>query len=170
MAAPSGEFNRSVLVQIANNTENKLFTSPATYIYSGYIYSKPTPLINPGMKGEALFVRTSGTARGSVGVLTYTFGHTQVSLLFSNPYDYNLYSTFFALYIPYEPEQTDENLYYKMYYELVPSCNFAKITLDSGIGEISVCGGNVVITATINAMNDSSISIVIRDKDCAGKD
>ncbi|XP_078054098.1 DELTA-actitoxin-Aas1a-like isoform X2 [Mustelus asterias] len=163
MAEPSGEFNRSVLVEIANNTENRFFTSPETYIYSGYTYSLPTSLINPGRKGDALFVRTSGTARGSVGVLTYTFDSHQFSLLFSNPYDYNLYSTFWALYIPIVPELTDENLYYKMYYELAPSEFFSKISLASGSGEIFASGGNVVIAATAKASGNSSISLAIRD-------
>ncbi|GCB68429.1 hypothetical protein scyTo_0015219 [Scyliorhinus torazame] len=163
MAALSDEFNRSVFVEITNNTENKFFATPATYIFSGYVFTLPTPLINPGRRGEALFVRTAGTARGSVGVLTYTFGRDQFSLLFSNPYDYNLYSMICALYAPVVPEATDENLYYKMYYELAPSEFFAKLTLNSGTGELSVRGGNVVIGATMNAKGSSSISIVIRD-------
>ncbi|XP_043572918.1 DELTA-actitoxin-Aeq1c-like isoform X1 [Chiloscyllium plagiosum] len=159
MAATSDEFNRAVDVEISNNTENQFFTSPAVYIYSGYIYNLPTPLINPGKKGDALFVRTSGTACGSVGVLTYAFGHTQFSLLFSNPYDYNLYSTVFAVYIPIEPELTDENLYYKMYYELEPSSYFAKAELSSGSEQIYVSGGNVVISATVTKTGNCSITI-----------
>ncbi|XP_067913750.1 hydra actinoporin-like toxin 5 [Heterodontus francisci] len=163
MAAPQGEFNRSVQVEITNNTENQFFTSPVTYIYSGYIHSSPTPLINPGKKGDALFVRTSGTARGSVGVLTYAFGRTQFSLLFSNPYDYNLYRTVLALYIPYEPEPTDGNLYDKMYYDLAPSESFDKVELDSGTGKIFVRGGNVVVSAITEKMENCIIDIDIRD-------
>ncbi|XP_048468040.1 uncharacterized protein LOC109915657 [Rhincodon typus] len=129
-----------------------------TYIYSDYIYNSPTPLIYLRKKGDALFVKTSGMARGSVGVLTYAFGYTQFSLLFSNPYDYNLYSTVLALYIPIEPEMTDEKLYYKMYYELEPSCCFARVELGSGTQQTLVRGGNGAISATVTKMGNCSIS------------
>ncbi|XP_048409422.1 DELTA-sagatoxin-Srs1a-like [Stegostoma tigrinum] len=159
MAATLDQFVRGVHVEIVNNCENQLFTSPACYIYSGYIYNLPTPLIHPGKKGDALFVKTSGTARGSVGVLTYAFGYTQFSLLFSNPFDYNLYSTVFALYIPNEPEMTDEKLYYKLYYELEPSSCFARVELRSETQQINVIGGNVAISATVTKTGHCSIRI-----------
>ncbi|XP_078276708.1 uncharacterized protein LOC144605399 [Rhinoraja longicauda] len=163
MAELASEFDRSVEIEITNHSENQFLTTPATYIYSGYIASLPTPLINPGKKGNAIFTRTASTARGSVGVLTYTFGRTQISMLFSNPYDYNLYPIVFALYIPPLPELTDENLYYRMYFELSPSESFAKAELSSGTQKISVTGGNLVISATVKKMENALIDVVITD-------
>ncbi|XP_032898237.1 DELTA-thalatoxin-Avl1a-like [Amblyraja radiata] len=155
--------DRSVEIQIMNNSENQFLTTPAVYIYSGYIANLPTPVINPGKKGNAVFTKTASTARGSVGVLTYSFGRTQISMLFSNPYDYNLYSMVFALYIPPLPELTDENLYYRMYSELSPSESFAKAELSSGTQKLSVNGGNLVISATVKKMDNSLIHVVITD-------
>ncbi|XP_059828689.1 hydra actinoporin-like toxin 1 [Hypanus sabinus] len=163
MAEVTSNFTRSVEIQIINNSENQNLTCPAVYLSSGFIATLPTPIIHPGQKGNAVFVRTSGTARGSVGVLTYGFGQTQISMLFSNPYDYNLYPMVSALYIPPAPELTDESLFNKMYYELPQSENFAKAELRTGSAKISVTGGNLVISATIKKMEKSLIDVVIRD-------
>ncbi|XP_072108051.1 uncharacterized protein [Mobula birostris] len=163
MAELTSDFTRSVEIQIVNNSENQNLSCPAVYLYSGFTATSPTPIIQPGHKGNAVFVRTSRTARGSVGVLTYGFGQTQISMLFSNPYDYHLYPMVSALYIPPVPELTDESLYEKMYYELSQSEHFAKAELGTGSAKISVTGGNLVISATIKKMETSLIDVVIRD-------
>ncbi|XP_067863904.1 DELTA-thalatoxin-Avl1a-like isoform X2 [Heptranchias perlo] len=154
---------RTVEVQIENNSKDKILTEAATYNYSGHVYNPAPPIISPGGKGDATFVKTKGAARGSVGILTYRFGDNQFSLMFSNPYDYNLYSIVFALYIPDRPVITDKSLYKKMYSQLTPKINFAKEVLSPRSETISVSGGGLIVSATMSNEAHSIIKVDVRD-------
>ncbi|XP_067863903.1 DELTA-actitoxin-Aeq1a-like isoform X1 [Heptranchias perlo] len=170
---------RTVEVQIENNSKDKILTEaapqdrslrnstshilPMTYNYSGHVYNPAPPIISPGGKGDATFVKTKGAARGSVGILTYRFGDNQFSLMFSNPYDYNLYSIVFALYIPDRPVITDKSLYKKMYSQLTPKINFAKEVLSPRSETISVSGGGLIVSATMSNEAHSIIKVDVRD-------
>lgn len=69
------------------------------------------------------FSKTSGKTCGAVGVLTYDLFERQsncakekVAIMFSVPYDYNMYKNWAALGIYDQDKNADENLYKEMYY------------------------------------------------------
>ncbi|KAL6478454.1 hypothetical protein MHYP_G00142890 [Metynnis hypsauchen] len=113
---------RNVTIEITNHSNNFTLTNPRTYTYSGYCYHPPQPTIGKMMREACSFSKTSHTACGSVGVLTYQILSNEgkhvgdLAIMFSVPYDYNQYENMFALGI-YEPNKAcDKNLYTEMYY------------------------------------------------------
>lgn len=69
------------------------------------------------------FTKTSAKASGAVGVLTYDLfernsgkAREKVAIMFSVPYDYNMYKNWLALGIYGEDKEVDEGLYKEMYY------------------------------------------------------
>ncbi|XP_028928675.1 DELTA-thalatoxin-Avl1a-like [Ornithorhynchus anatinus] len=90
---------RCVGIEVTNRTDKELH-SARTYCFSGHTHLPPGPVVRPGTKENCVFVKTSGTARGSVGLLVYKIGgDLNLAILFSNPYDYNLYYVEFAVAI-----------------------------------------------------------------------
>lgn len=82
----------------------------------------PTKL-GPSECGSALFSKTGGTARGSVGVFTYDLYDTaadraekKIAVLFSVPFDYGLYSNWYAVGVFDRETNCDSALYRKMYH------------------------------------------------------
>ncbi|XP_060701162.1 DELTA-thalatoxin-Avl1a-like [Hemiscyllium ocellatum] len=153
---------RCVAVEITNKSSYPL-TEPVTYHYSGRLSSPPSPSINPGESGICVFIKTPYTACGTVGVLTYKFSNTQISLLVSNPYDYSKYSIEYALYVPDRTIATDNNLYTQMYNELTESPNFTKTSLGKGNASLNIRRGNVVISATMSNEKKAIVKVDIRD-------
>ncbi|XP_038676898.1 DELTA-sagatoxin-Srs1a-like [Scyliorhinus canicula] len=154
---------RTVEILIQNNSKSKVLTDAATFNYSGHLYNPPPPVISPGEKGDAMFIKTRGAARGSVGILTFKYGSNQFSVLFSNPFDYNIFSIEYALYISGVSEQTDKYLYRKMYSQMKPQKNYAKEVLSARTRAISVSGGGLVVSATMSNESHSIIKIDVRD-------
>ena len=69
------------------------------------------------------FIKTRGAAAGSVGVLTYETKKVQgknteevLAIMFSVPYDYNLYNNWFAVGIYGHGRTCDRGLFNDMYY------------------------------------------------------
>lgn len=69
------------------------------------------------------FSKTSGKASGTVGVLTYDLLKRQsdhaketLAIMFSVPYDYNLYKNWVAVGIYEQGKECNESLYKEMYY------------------------------------------------------
>ena len=66
---------------------------------------KPLPFeINPVTRDNAVFAKTGNTARGSIGVFTYDLSLNgsdstkKMAIMFSVPYDFNLYSNWHAVW------------------------------------------------------------------------
>lgn len=79
--------------------------------------------LGPSESGNALFSKTGGTARGSVGVFTYDLydhdtktAHKKIAVMFSVPFDYGLYSNWYAVGVFNRHTNCDYDLYCKMYY------------------------------------------------------
>ncbi|XP_029997741.1 DELTA-sagatoxin-Srs1a-like [Sphaeramia orbicularis] len=116
--------NRQCSVEITNNCSKYVLSKPSVHIVSGFCADPLPPLINPWSSGNALFAKTPNTACGSVGVFTYDLvDHVKkettmkIAVMFSVPYDFNLYSNWFAVGIFDKYTVCNYELYYKMYYD-----------------------------------------------------
>ncbi|XP_033501544.1 uncharacterized protein LOC117268903 [Epinephelus lanceolatus] len=104
-------------IEITNKSSNYTLCNP-----SGYCAKPLPPSIDPTSSGNALFTKTANAARGAVGVFTYDLldkstkeSTEKIAVMFSVPYDYNLYSNWYALGIFEKSKECDHNLYYHMY-------------------------------------------------------
>lgn len=92
------------------------------HIESGGCEVPLPPMLAPCSSGIALFNKTDCSARGTVGVFTYDLLNlamndcTQIlTVMFSVPYDRNLYSNWFAVGIADRGRDCDSDLYNEMY-------------------------------------------------------
>ncbi|KAK2833952.1 hypothetical protein Q5P01_017841 [Channa striata] len=116
--------HRQCTIEIENNSYDYTLMTPRIYTYSGSC-EKPLPaVIGVSSSGGALFVKTPHTACGSVGVFTYDLYHHpskqnrgKMAVMFSNPYDFNLYWNWFAVGVFDISKQCDYDLYKEMYYD-----------------------------------------------------
>ena len=84
---------------------------------------KTLPLeLAPGTNDDAVFVKTPHTARGTVGVFTYDLSLSgsvpteKMAAMFSVPFDFSLYSNWFAVGVFSSNKNCNYDLYYEMYY------------------------------------------------------
>lgn len=93
------------------------------YLNSGNCHSPPQPTVRPLKTEVCNFSKTSAKASGAVGVLTYDLfernskgAKESIAIMFSVPYDYNLYQNWVAVGIYDKDKECDESLYKEMYY------------------------------------------------------
>ncbi|CAL8381812.1 unnamed protein product [Arctogadus glacialis] len=114
---------------------------------------KPLPFeINPATSGNAVFAKTGNTARGSIGVFTYDLSLNgsdstkKMAVMFSVPYDFNLYSNWHAVGVFDSNKICDHELYSEMYYK--NNSNFVRGKAADGIVEYK--HRDVVIMASMS--------------------
>lgn len=96
---------------------------PRVHLKSGNCHSPPQPIVRP-MKTEVCnFSKSSGSTSGAVGLLTYDVirkgsqkAKEKIAIMFSVPYDYNLYKNWAAVGIYDQGRESNEDLYKEMYY------------------------------------------------------
>ncbi|XP_039365672.1 DELTA-actitoxin-Aeq1c-like isoform X2 [Mauremys reevesii] len=163
------DVGRCVGIQITNNTRDVTLEYPRTYCFSGRARTDPVPQIPPGSSGSCLFVKTSYTARGSVGVLSYESDAFTLAIMFSNPFDRILYNTEFAieLFAGRKHFESMENLYHYMYSQgpLYKCESYRKVKLEVLDGQLEVTNEKIQVKATMSNQNKSIIKIQIEQKD-----
>ncbi|XP_067399130.1 DELTA-thalatoxin-Avl1a-like [Emydura macquarii macquarii] len=157
---------RCVGIQITNNTENVTLEKPRFYCFSGHVKNDPEPQIPPGSSESCVFEKTSYTARGSVGVLSYESDAFTLAIMFSNPYDRNIYYSEFALELfPGRKHfESMERLYQYMYSDGPPfKCeSFRRMELtDTQKGELNVSNEEIQVKVTISNGNKAIIKVQI---------
>ncbi|XP_067426472.1 DELTA-actitoxin-Aas1a-like [Thunnus thynnus] len=119
-----GNTHRQCSIEVENKTSKYTLCNPRWYTYSGFCKTPFPPTLDPSKSGSALFIKTPQTASGSVGVFTYDLlnGSTnqndgKIAVMFSNPFDFNLYSNSYAVGVFDMAKKCDCGLYKEMYYD-----------------------------------------------------
>nr|XP_055049288.1 uncharacterized protein LOC129434378 isoform X1 [Misgurnus anguillicaudatus]XP_055049289.1 uncharacterized protein LOC129434378 isoform X1 [Misgurnus anguillicaudatus] len=159
--------NRNCTIQIANMSEVYSLNNAKVYTYSGYCCDPPQPTISSNKIDVCAFTKTANTACGAVGVLTYDLFHTKnqecterMAIMFSVPYDYNLYSNYFGIGGFKMDHECNEALYNHMYYG--NDSNFIRAIAD--VAGITYKTSRVEIRATMSNVGKAIIKLEIHDK------
>ncbi|XP_078053905.1 uncharacterized protein LOC144479174 [Mustelus asterias] len=151
-------------IEITNGSKHFDLTSAATYAECGVAQSPPPPTIQKDKKGTCVFIKTPFSLYGCAGVLSYTLGDHQISLLFSNPFDCFKYDTEFSLHIPDTKTTTNRDLYNKMYTQLHESSSFTKAAIGRGNSALQLNKDGMEISATMsNVHHKAIIKLEVRD-------
>uniref|UniRef100_A0A3P9III1 Actinoporin-like protein n=1 Tax=Oryzias latipes TaxID=8090 RepID=A0A3P9III1_ORYLA len=155
---------RSVIVEITNLTNN---------YYSFFCtmsYNPPQPSVHPLKTEVCTFTKSSASATGSVGVLTYElFERTQkdhietLAIMFSVPWDYNLYKNWFAVGIHKKGRNCDKDLFKQMYYE--KECEHGFIRAEATGSGINYVGDYLDIKATMCPMGNAIMKVEVWDNE-----
>ncbi|KAM3597591.1 uncharacterized protein V6R79_006599 [Siganus canaliculatus] len=113
--------HRQCTIELKNESTYPL-CSPSVFIVSGICEDPLPPFLRPSESGSVLFKKTPNSPRGAVGVLTYHLLSTsgelmeeKMAVMFSNPFDFNLYSNWFAVGFFDKSRVCDSSLYEEMY-------------------------------------------------------
>ncbi|KAG8006706.1 Bryoporin [Nibea albiflora] len=114
--------HRQCSVEVTNKCSNYDLCDPGVYSESGFCVETLPLTLDPSSSGNALFTKTPHTARGAVGVFTYDLhdkstkeSTEKIAVMFSVPYDYNLYSNWYAVGIFDKSTECNHDLYHQMY-------------------------------------------------------
>ncbi|XP_055049404.2 DELTA-sagatoxin-Srs1a-like [Misgurnus anguillicaudatus] len=160
---------RNCTIEINNMSDIYNLVSPKIYTYSGYCCHPPQPTISTKNTGGCAFTKTAFTACGAVGILTYDLFHMEnqtcterIAILFSVPYDYNIYENFFGIGVFTTDRECNEALYNEMYYESSPSFTRGK----AKESRITYKAQRVELRATMSNAGKAIIKLEIHDKLC----
>lgn len=148
--------DREIAIAISNFTSDNKLKDPKYYIESGKIVDAALTVDT----GKAEFVsasKTSGAATGSVAVITYQISHTsyRLAILWSVPFDYNLYENVFNFKIVDAGTATDVNLYNDMYNGAAKATDGAYKVTDKGFKVKGTMGTGGQATLNISFKTDS---------------
>jgi len=104
------------------NVQGSQLVNPRFYLKSGMAAAVPPFEVNTGETSLKLFVKKDWTLTGSVGVVTYDIVGTdhKVAILWSVPFDWNLYDVWFNVKVYPQDYPTAKHMYDQMYYYAGP--------------------------------------------------
>ncbi|XP_032431041.1 DELTA-actitoxin-Ate1a-like [Xiphophorus hellerii] len=159
---------RNVTIEITNLSNNYCLVNPKVFLDNGSVHSPPQPTVRPQKTEVCNFSKDCGKATGAVGVLTYElFGRSAnsakeiIAIMFSVPYDYNMYKNWVAVGIYNVGKECNANLYKEMYYNKEQTGFVRQESNGSGI---IFEGSNVDIRATMSPMGRAILKVEIWDK------
>lgn len=140
---------------------------PRVYLESGSCHSPPQPIVRPQKTEVCNFSKSSAATSGAVGVLTYDVfkkGHKsateKIAIMFSVPYDYNLYKNWVAVGIYELGRECNEDLYKEMYYK-----NQSSFKREEAKGScISYSGGELEVLCTMSPMGRAIMKVELLDQ------
>uniref|UniRef100_A0A3P9IIE5 Bryoporin n=1 Tax=Oryzias latipes TaxID=8090 RepID=A0A3P9IIE5_ORYLA len=159
--------NRNCTIEIINVSSHCLI-NPKVYMSSGFCYHPPQPTIRTTMTEVCSFTKDDHTATGAVGLLTYDLLHMQsrvcsqrMAIMFSVPFDYNLYKNRLAVGVVDPSTACDKHLYKQMY-DGKDLGSFAR-------SDANGCGlehraTSVDLRATMSAVGKAIVKVELYDK------
>ncbi|KAL3065176.1 hypothetical protein OYC64_015371 [Pagothenia borchgrevinki] len=146
--------HRQCDIKIVNECTTYTLCNPRTYTSSGSCATPLPPTVAPLKSGNAVFKKTPHAATGTVGVFTYDLLNNRtnrtaekIAVMFSVPYDFNLYSNWYAVGVFNKSKECDYDLYCEMYYNTDITFVRGKA---SGNNVLTCNGKQVTIMATMS--------------------
>uniref|UniRef100_A0A671WM40 Uncharacterized protein n=1 Tax=Sparus aurata TaxID=8175 RepID=A0A671WM40_SPAAU len=139
------------------------------HLVSGFC-ARPLPLkIKPGYcycsSGSALFSKTAGAARGAAAVFSYDLYNKstgrsdgRIAVMFSVPFDFNLYSSWYAVGVFDKSTTCDSDLYNQMY-----NSTGHMFTRAAAGHRLDHDSDQVSITALMTISSQTILSLQVRD-------
>ncbi|XP_064815477.1 DELTA-sagatoxin-Srs1a-like [Oncorhynchus masou masou] len=158
--------NRNCTIETTNYCSSHVLVNPKVHMHSGYNLSPLEPTVGPSKRDVSTFTKTAGTARGAVGVFTYELFNPSnnndteiIAVMFSVPFDYNLYSNWFAVGIFNNCKLCDQTLYHEMYNSVE-----RKFVRGEGDGSsITYKGDHVTIKASMSCGSSAVMKVEVCD-------
>uniref|UniRef100_A0A3Q1EUM1 Bryoporin-like n=1 Tax=Acanthochromis polyacanthus TaxID=80966 RepID=A0A3Q1EUM1_9TELE len=159
--------HRQCSFTITNMSSQYTLSEPSHYTISGRCDEKLPLLVPPCSSGDAKFVKTANSARGAVGVFTYTL-HNQytkrttgkMAVMFSVPFDYSLYFNWYGLGIFDKSTECNKELFDLMYdNKIVSTFSTGKASGPS----LTYKKDQVTITASMSDQSKSVIKVLVKD-------
>ncbi|KAM6966516.1 uncharacterized protein LKV04_018980 [Tautogolabrus adspersus] len=160
--------NRNCTIEITNVSSSYCLINPKVYMSSGFSHHPPQPTIRVSKTEVCSFIKDDNTATGAVGLLTYDLFHMQsqvcserMAIMFSVPYDHNLYKNRLAVGVVEQSHACDKHLYDQMY-DGKDQSNFTR-------SEKSGCGllykaTYVDLRATMSSIGKAIVKLELYDK------
>ncbi|XP_026171019.1 DELTA-stichotoxin-Hcr4a-like [Mastacembelus armatus] len=166
--AASLKSRRNVTIEITNLTSNYCLMDPKVFLESGNCHSPPQPTVRPLKTEVCIFSKSSAKATGTVGVLTYDLFERQsnsptetVAIMFSVPYDYNMYKNWVAVGLYGLGKECNESLYKEMYYNKEQRGFVRDEAKGSGL---TYEGAKLDIKVTMSPMGRAIMKVEVWDK------
>ncbi|GAB0202067.1 hypothetical protein GRJ2_002672300 [Grus japonensis] len=162
---------RSVEIQIDNKTQDVTLHNPRSYCFSGFSSMPPSPRIPPGITDSCQFTNSVMHFRGCVGVLVYEADTFTLAILFSNPFDYNIFYVELAMEISLHKAHRGnlEDIYNRMYSGIPASTDKGTMLHRVKLGvcqePVMVSTGHVKVTATMSNAAKSIIRVIVENQD-----
>ncbi|XP_076151975.1 uncharacterized protein LOC143135131 [Alosa pseudoharengus] len=144
--------HRQCNIEIENTSIFTLY-NPRSYCNSEFCAAPLPPRLGPSETGSACFSKNPNAACGAVAVFTYDIYEKskdrsigKIAVIFSNPYDFNLYSNWYAVGVFNMKKPCDYELYKEMYYG--SQTTFVRGQASSG--SLTHRGSSVTITANMS--------------------
>ncbi|XP_069579465.1 DELTA-stichotoxin-Hmg2b-like [Brachyistius frenatus] len=159
---------RNVTIEITNLTNDYCLIDPKVFLENGNCHSPPQPTVRPLKTEVCIFSKSSSKATGAVGVLTYDLyerhrkrADEKIVIMFSVPYDSNMYKNWFAVGIYNKDKECDEKLYKEMYYNKE---QHGFVRAEANGSGITFEGNKQDVKATMSPLGRSIMKVELWDK------
>ncbi|CAL8302943.1 unnamed protein product [Merluccius merluccius] len=160
--------NRNCTVEITNVSSMYCLINPKVFMSSGFSFHPPQPTIRPAMMEVCSFDKDDNSATGAVGLLTYDLFHMhnrtcneRAAIMFSVPFDYNIYKNKLAVGVMAVTRACDEKLYEEMYGGKNPGACASADANGSGLHHAAT---NVELRATMSTTGKAIVKVELYDK------
>lgn len=135
---------------------------------SGFSQHPPQPTVHSAEPVVCSFIKDDHTATGAVGLLTYDLFHKasrvcskRIAIMFSVPYDRNLYKNLLAVGVFDQSQACDKRLYQQMYDGKDTSC----FKRSEGSGScLEYEAEYVTLKATMSSIGNAIVKVELFDK------
>ncbi|KAL2101276.1 hypothetical protein ACEWY4_003037 [Coilia grayii] len=160
--------NRNCTVEITNVSSSYCLINPKVFMSSGFCFHPPQPTVRTTKTEVCSFTKDDNTATGAVGILTYDMFHMQnrmcterAAVMFSVPFDKNLYKNWLAIGVFEVGRNCDKTLYEHMY-EGKDFTHFTRV--EAGGSGLLHRGAYVDLRATMSNTGHSILKLELYDK------